>query len=44
MIKKLYYNFTFQPIEKLFLKCKLSLFAYITLNGNNVTPYYLPLI
>ena len=30
--------------RKFFLKCKLPLFAYIKLKGNNFTSYYLPLI
>ena len=30
--------------RKLFLKCKLPLFAQVKLKGSNFTPYYLPLI
>ena len=29
--------------RKIILKCKLHLFAYIKLKGNNFTPYNLPL-
>ena len=27
---------------KIFLKCKLSIFAKIKLKGSNFTPYYIP--